>query len=207
MPFSQLMQTKIINEGWASFWHNRILRTLELSDEEFADFACLHSAVCSPGGTRINPYYVGLKVLEDIEERDGIDKLFEVRELESDVSFLRYYLTEELCTDLDLFLYELKDDEWRVTSKDWQDVVDTLTAQLGTQGHPHITADDADHRGRRELYLRHHFGGCQLDIPFAEQTLRHVYTLWGRPVHLETPVRGKRVLLTCDGERVTQQTL
>ena len=40
----------------------------------------------------------------------------EVRELENDISFLRNYLTEELCEELDLFVYQLVDEEeWTVT--------------------------------------------------------------------------------------------
>ena len=69
--FVPQMQTKIMNEGWASYWHMRIMRELDLTDEEFVEFGKLHSAVCTPGKTRINPYYVGLKIFEDIEKRFG----------------------------------------------------------------------------------------------------------------------------------------
>jgi len=127
--FVPQMQTKIMNEGWASFWHMRIMRELNLTDDEFVEFGRLHSSVCTPGRTHINPYYVGLKVLEDIERRFGREKVFEVREMENDVSFLRAYLTEELCRELDLFVYELEDGEegdWRVTDKQWERVRDAL---------------------------------------------------------------------------------
>src|SRR5262249_26994647 len=113
--FLPQLQTKCMNEGWASFWHSRILREMDLSDDEHLEFVRLHSGVLSPSprGRSINPYYVGFKIFEDIERRwngdltederrefrekndgaewphqgRGREKMFEVREVESDVSF------------------------------------------------------------------------------------------------------------------------
>src|SRR5699024_11770219 len=61
--------TKIMNEGWASYWHQTIMRDLALSEEETIEFAKLHAGVIQPSKTSMNPYYLGLKLLEDIEER------------------------------------------------------------------------------------------------------------------------------------------
>lgn len=116
------IQTKIMNEGWVSYWHSRIVREINLTDDEFVEFGRLHSSVCTPGRTRINPYYVGLKMFEDIEKRFGREKIFEVREMENDVSFIRSYLTEELCTELGLFVFALEEDEWVITEKAWERV-------------------------------------------------------------------------------------
>ncbi|MCA1558551.1 MAG: SpoVR family protein, partial [Acidobacteria bacterium] len=110
--FIPQMQTKVMNEGWASYWHSRIMRELDLPDKEHLEFAELHSGVVSPHMGQLNPYYLGYKIFEDIERRwdnpsagerekfgrggnQGREKIFEVREMESDVSFLRNYLTEE----------------------------------------------------------------------------------------------------------------
>ena len=68
--FLPQMQTKIMNEGWASLWHARIMRELDLTREEYIEFARLHAGVLSPSPRgRINPYYVGFKIFEDIERR------------------------------------------------------------------------------------------------------------------------------------------
>ena len=67
--FVPQLQTKIMNEGWASYWHTRILRELDLTDEEFVEFATLHANVVSPRKGSLNPYYVGFKIFEDIERR------------------------------------------------------------------------------------------------------------------------------------------
>jgi len=211
-----------------SFWHARIMRALGeqnvISDAETIEFAQLHSSVLSPSRTSLNPYYIGFKILEDIERRwdnptreererlgrqpgKGREKLFEVRELDNDVSFLRNYLTEDLVKDLDLYLYKKEGDEWVIVEKDWRKVRDTIVSNMTNFGYPYIVVDDGDYRGNRELYLKHMHEGQDLDMPYAEKTLQHIYHLWGRPVHLETVFDGKRILLSYDGERNSKSTL
>ncbi|MCA1612733.1 MAG: SpoVR family protein, partial [Acidobacteria bacterium] len=216
--FVPQMQTKVMNEGWASFWHARIMRELELTDTESLEFADLHSGVVSPQKGQLNPYYLGYKIFEDIERRwdnptkeerekfgrrpgGGREKIFEVRELDNDVSFLRNYLTEELCEELDLFVYELvEDEEWTVTEKRWERVRDQLVANMTNFGFPYIVVADGDYNGNRELYLKHQYEGAELDAPYARKVLEYVHALWGRPVHLETTVDGETVRLRFDGE-------
>ncbi len=216
--FVPQMQTKTMNEGWASFWHARIMREVELSDTELLEFAELHSGVVSPHKGQLNPYYLGYKIFEDIERRwneptaeerakfgrqggEGRAKIFEVRELDNDVSFLRNYLTEELCEELDLYVFELVDEEeWTVTEKRWERVRDQLVANMTNFGFPYIVVADGDYNGNRELYLKHQYEGAELDSNYARKVLEHVHTLWGRPVHLETTVDDERVRLHYDGE-------
>lgn len=64
---------------------------------------------------------------------------------------------------------------------------------------PYIVIEDADYRRNGELYLRHWFETMPLDLHYAERTLRYVYRLWGRPVHLETVVDDKGIVLSYDG--------
>lgn len=226
--FVPQMQTKVLNEGWASIWHSRIMRELAekgvITDAEMLEFAQLHSSVLSPSRTSLNPYYIGFKVLEDIERRwdnptpeererlgrrpgKGREKLFEVREMENDVSFLRSYLTEDLIKDLDLYLYKKEGDEWVIVEKDWRKVRDMIVANMTNFGYPYLVVDNGDYRGNRELYIKHMYEGQELDLNYAEKTLQHVYLIWGRPVHLETVYDNKRILLTYDGERNSKSTL
>jgi stage V sporulation protein R len=216
--FIPQMQTKTQNEGWASFWHSRIMRELDLPDSEHMEFAELHSGVVSPHKGQLNPYYLGYKIFEDIERRwdnptaeerekfgirpgSGREKLFEVRELDNDVSFLRNYLTEELCEELDLFVYELiEDEEWTITEKRWERVRDQLVANMTNFGFPYIEVADGDYNNNRELYLRHAYEGAELDGRYARKALEHVFALWGRPVHLETIVDDERVVMHYDGQ-------
>ena len=211
-----------------SIWHSRIMREMGdkglISDSETVEFAQLHSGVLTPSRTSLNPYYIGFKIFEDIErrwdnpsreEQDrlgrkpglGRQKIFEVRELDNDVSFLRNYLTEDLIKDLDLYLYKKEGDDWVIAEKNWEKVRDTIVGNMTNFGHPYLVVDNGDYKGNRELYLMHLFEGQELDLNYAEKTLQHVYILWGRPVHLETIFEGKRILLTYDGERNSKSSL
>lgn len=134
--FLPQMRTKIMNEGFASYWHEKILESLDLTSEEHWEFRRLHSSVLSPSGSKmqINPYYVGFQILKDIERRwdgkievgdeeetdwmgrpiarpsgEGRAKIFQVCEEDNDVTFLRKYLTEPLVKKLDLYTYKLEE--------------------------------------------------------------------------------------------------
>jgi stage V sporulation protein R len=222
--FVPQMRTKILNEGWASLWHSRILRELELPEDQYTEFARLHSSVAAPSRRSLNPYYVGLKMLELIEERwenpsaedrerlgmtggQGRAKIFEVRELESDLSFMRTYLTKDIVESLDLYIYAYEGGEWKVVEKNWERVRDQIVRSLTSYGIPYIAVEDGDHKRNRELYLKHYFDGDELDTRYTERTLHYVRQLWGRTVHLETVVDDKPVLFTYDGSRSSKATL
>jgi stage V sporulation protein R len=201
-----------------SFWHSRIMREMDLPDQDHLEFAELHAGVVSPHRNQLNPYYLGYKILEDIERRwdnptkeeqerfgrkpgEGRAKIFDVRELDNDVSFLRNYLTEELCEELDLFVFELVDDEdWTVMQKQWERVRDQLVSNMTNFGFPYIEVTDGDYNRNMELYLRHRFEGAELDVAYAKKVLENVHQLWGRPVHLETVVEEEATVLHFDGE-------
>ena len=81
--------TKILNEGWATYWHTRIMRALEMNTAEVLEFAKMHAGVLKVSRLQINPYRLGYFLLEDIERRWGAErsrKLFEVRETQNDIS-------------------------------------------------------------------------------------------------------------------------
>ncbi len=218
--FLPQMQTKILNEGWASFWHSRIMREMELSDSDYTAFAQMHSGVLAPSRMRINPYHLGYRILEDIERRwdnptdeqraqgwepgKGRKKIFEVREIESDLSLLRNYLTKDLVEDLDLYLYRKEGDEWVIVEKNWEKVRDGIVASMTNFGYPYIVVVDADFHGNTELLLKHQFEGQELDIPYAQKTLEHVQYIWSRPVHLDTILDEQAVRLSYNGEKHTR---
>jgi stage V sporulation protein R len=222
--FVPQMRTKILNEGWASLWHARILRELDLPTDEYTEFARLHSSVAAPSRRSLNPYYVGMKMLEQIERRwetpspedrdrlglkggGGRAKLFEVRELESDLSFMRTYLTKDLVEDLDLYIYQYDNGEWKIVEKQWERVRDQIVRGLTGYGIPYIVVEDGDYKRNRELYLKHCYEGDELDVRYTEKTLQYVHRLWGRTVHLETVVDDKPVLFTFDGTRNSKAAL
>ncbi|WP_028594184.1 SpoVR family protein [Paenibacillus assamensis] len=216
------METKIMNEGWASYWHQRIVRELDLTTEESFEYAKLNASVVQPSRNSLNPYYLGLKIFEDIEKRwdkptkeeqdrfgrkdgQGRAKIFEVRELDSDTSFIRNYLTKKLTDDLDLYVFEKKGVEWKITDKAWENVRDQLVYSRVNGGFPYIVVTDGDYQRSGELYVTHQYEGVELDLKYVERTLPYLFTLWGKSVHLETKVEEKGVLFTYDGKKVTRK--
>jgi stage V sporulation protein R len=74
-------------------------------------------------------------------------------------------------------------------------------------GQPYIVVEDGDYNRGRELYLKHCFEGQELDLGYAEKTLRQVQRIWGRPVHLETVIEEKPVVLSFDGEQSSSRAV
>jgi len=216
------LETKIMNEGWASYWHLRIMRELDLPEAEAVDFAKMHAGVVMPSRTSINPYHIGLAIWEDIvkrwdeptqEERErfhrnpneGKAKIFEVREMENDISFLRNYLTKDLVEKLDLYLYEKVGNEWRIVEKDWEKVRNQICAARTNGGIPLIEVDNGDFNRNGELYLKHAYENVELDIKYLEHTLPYLHQLWGRTCHLETVIEDRPAIFTYDGKKTTRK--
>ncbi len=201
------IETKIMNEGWATFWHQRIMRELPLTSEETIEYAKLNSAVVQPSRSSLNPYYLGLKIFEDIEKRWGRERMFDIREMDSDPSFLRNYLTKELTDELDLYVFEKKGPEWTITDKTWEHIRDQLVYSRVNGGFPYLVVTDGDWQRSGELYLAHRYEGIELDLKYVERTMPYVARLWGKPVHLETIVDGAGVLFSCDGKKTTRKSI
>ena len=217
------LETKILNEGWASYWHQRILREMDLTSGEAIEFAKLNAGVVQPSRTSINPYYLGLKMFEDIEERynnpteemirqgvkpgSGRQQIFEVREVESDISFLRNYLTKELVSREDMYLFQKQGKDYKVIDKEWTQVRDQLVNMRVNGGFPYLTVNDGDYMRNGELYLKHGYEDIELDMKYLEKVLPYIYQLWGRAVHLETVVEAKEVLFSYDGKGLHRKYL
>ena len=218
--FYPQFMTKIMNEGWASYWHAELFHHYGgVSPEEMINFAQLHSSVVNPGGRyAVNPYYLGYTILVDIEKRwdqfhqqgtsslTGRQKLFEVRRSEDDISFLRNYLTEELVEKLNLFSYGSncthtpgqhcpRCQDIVITSRERDAVIEALIAPRYNYGIPRIVVTEVVNN---KLYLedldRH---TTYLDRHFADQTLAYMAEIWKHPVALLTSdEQGKDVHLT-----------
>ncbi len=225
--FVPQIETKIMNEGWASFWHKRIVEALDLPQGLHLEFIIRHTQVLRPSPGGLNPYHVGMKIWEDIEKRwdhptaeeieefgprrkTGMEKLFEVREVERDASFLRRYLTEELIRELKLFEYKSRGNEQvvsRVADDDnWRQIRETLIQNVGTATIPVIKVEDSDYLNNRTLLLKHHHDGRDLQLEYAEKTLKYVQQLWDHDVVMETVIDGRNTLLTfSDGKFIIKK--
>lgn len=224
-------QTKVMNEGWASYWHAKMMTEGLLEPEEAIDYADHHSNIMGLQPGRVNPYKLGLALFRDIEERWnkgrfgkeyeecqnleekrrwdkglglGMEKIFEVRRIYNDVGFIDTFLTKEFCQEQKLFVFAERDmgsERWyEIVSRDFEEIKKALLFSLTNFGRPIIRVLDGNYRNRGELYLAHQHEGVDLDLEYAKATLVNLYTIWGRPVHVETNVKGQKMVLSYDGE-------
>jgi stage V sporulation protein R len=226
--FAPQAQTKIMNEGWASFWHSTIMTTRMLGPSEVVDYADHHSGTMATYPGRLNPYKLGIELLRDIEERWnkgqfgpewdecddyekrrtwdrqlglGRQKIFEVRKIHSDVTFIDTFLTIDFCKRHNLFSFKYNDanETYEIESREFKKIKERLLFSLTNFGQPVIRVTDGNYRNRGELYLQQEHFGIDLKIDLAQDTLRHLHRLWTRPVHLETVVDGRITLFSFDG--------
>jgi len=215
--FIPQIETKIMNEGWASYWHYHIMSNLDLPPDLRLEFMVHHNQVLQPHRGGVNPYHLGFAlwtyIYESVEgpgtpnhsrHTAGRDALFHARECERDSSFLRRFLDEKLMRRLGLFEYGSKKGEMVVTEvadeAGWEQIKQTLVGSVGMGSVPVIKVEDADFEGARTLLLTHSYDGRELDMENCEKTLAHAYRLWGRSVALRTVVAGKESLLAYDGD-------
>jgi stage V sporulation protein R len=233
--FAPQGMTKILNEGWASYWHSTIMTQKALSPSEVIDYADHHSGTMAMSGGRLNPYKLGIELLRDIEHRwdtgrfgkeweecDDVEKkrawdlklglgrkkIFEVRRIHNDITFIDTFLTPEFCVRHNLFTYAWQEQagQYYIESRDFEQVKQRLLFGLTNFGKPWIYVVDGNYRNRGELLLNHAFNGVELKMDQAADTLANIQHIWGRPVHLSTLVDGKPTTLSFDGTDHTIRT-
>jgi stage V sporulation protein R len=199
--FIPQIETKIMNEGWASYWHYNILKNLDLPQSLYLEFLQRHHLVICPQQGSINPYFVGFKMFEYLDKTYGKEKVLSIRADERDQSFLRRYLTRELCEEMHLFSYEAAAENLVVAEvaddQGWKLVRDHLVNSVGTSGIPVIQAKSVE---KGTLILEHDFDGRELELNYAQQTLKYTAALWGGKVVLHTKVDGRDKEIACTEE-------
>ncbi|MFW6202153.1 MAG: SpoVR family protein [Gemmatimonadota bacterium] len=212
-----------------SFWHSKIMTEKALDPSELIDYADHHSGTMATSPGRLNPYKLGLELWRDIEERwdkgrhgadweacddlearrrwdtgemKGREKIFEVRRHYNDTTFVDEFLTPDFVRRHGLFSYEYdrKTRQYVIDDRDFRAVKEKLLFQLTNFGQPRIEIVDANHLNRGELVLAHRYEGVPLRIGMARETLENIHWFWKRPVHLETYVDEKPVVMSYDGE-------
>lgn len=229
-------QTKILNEGWASFWHSRIMTTRALKDSEVIDYADHHSGVTAMQPGKINPYKVGIELLRDIEDRWnrgafgkeydecddyvqkgrwdkktglGRQKLFEVRRVCNDITFIDQYLTPEFCERFKLYTYQFnrRTNQHEIVDRDFKKIREKLLFGLSNMGQPFIYVVDGNYLNKGELLLLHKYQGVDLDARYAHETMKNIAAIWRRPVNVETEVDGQRKLFTFNNGEFSEKFL
>jgi stage V sporulation protein R len=211
-----------------SYWHSTIMTQNALQPWECIDYADHHSGTMATYGARLNPYKLGIELLRDIEHRwntgkfgkeyDDCDdlekrrqwdkklglgrkKIFEVRRVHNDITFIDTFLTPEFCEQHKLFAYAFQDQsgQYVIESRTFQQVKQRLLYSLTNFGKPWIYVVDGNYRNRGELLLKHEHNGVDLKLDQAADTLANIQFIWSRPVHLQTLVDGKPTVLSFDG--------
>lgn len=211
-----------------SYWHSTIMTQKALSPSELIDYADHHSGTMAMSRTRLNPYKLGIELLRDIEFRwntgrfgkeweecDDVEKkrtwdkqlglgrkkIYEVRRIHNDITFIDTFLTPEFCVQHNFFSYAFQEQagQYYIESRDFEKIKQRLLFSLTNFGKPWIYVVDGNHRNRGELLLKHHHSGVDLKLDQAADTLANVQFVWGRPVHLSTMVDGKLTTLSFDG--------
>ncbi|MFW5653958.1 MAG: SpoVR family protein [Planctomycetota bacterium] len=225
--FAPQAMTKIMNEGWATYWHSKIMTNHLLEASEVIDYAEQHSGVVFMQAGGFNPYKIGVEIFKDIERRwdrgqhgpawealegigereawddgsrEGRDKMFQVRRIYNDVNFVEEYLTDELIHKLKLYHYrrDPRTGQMVIASRDPHVVRQTMLYRISNMGQPFMYVADANYNNRGELYLAHQWNGLEVDASKAREVLRNMVKLWGRPVHLQMRIQDEMCLLTFD---------
>ena len=192
--FYPVFACQIMNEGWASYWHARLLREADfLPQPLYLSAIKAHSDVVRPFASgqetalAINPYHLGFTIWERIIEKHGIERAREVRRDEDDFGFVRNWLDEELAREAGLFVYETRPgDEIRVASKDITAIREAILGPKFNFGSPRVAAVELKHDGSLGLAHDHASDGRGLDVTRAKRVLDYVHRVWRRPVRLVT---------------------
>jgi stage V sporulation protein R len=227
--FAPQGQTKIMNEGWASFWHSTIMIRDGVTSADIINYADHHSGTLASSPTQLNPYKVGIELFRDIEDRWnrgafgreydecddagerrrwdkrvglGREKIFEVRRIHNDLTFIDEFLTLDFVRQHKLFRfgYNATSEAYEIESREFPKVKQQLLASLTNRGRPIIAVVDGNYKNRGELFLKHDYSGVELQLEAAADTLENLERLWNRPVHIETVIEGRSTVLSYDGK-------
>jgi stage V sporulation protein R len=227
--FAPQAQTKIMNEGWASYWHSTIMIRQGLAPHEVINYCDHHSGTMASSPTQLNPYKVGIELFRNIEDRWnrgafgreyddcdddaerrswntdaglGREKIFEVRRIHNDLTFIDEFLTLDFVRQYKLFRfgYNPSSEAYEIESREFPKIKQQLLQSLTNRGQPIIRVVDGNYKNRGELYLTHEFSGVELQMQYAADTLENLYRLWSRPVHLETVLEDAQGVLSFDGD-------
>jgi len=203
--FYPVFACQIMNEGWASYWHARLLREADfLPQNEYLDAIKTHSDVVRPHAAEqqaslvVNPYHLGFSIWESIVEEHGLERAFQIRAEDDDFSFIRNNLSQELADELKLFRFEHSADGGvRVLEHDINALRETILAPKYNFGAPAVLTKHVGHDGSLELYHENDTDGRGLDVDRAERVLDYIHKVWRRPIALETvDTEGRARVLT-----------
>ncbi|MGZ3726364.1 MAG: SpoVR family protein [Pseudobdellovibrio sp.] len=234
--FAPQGMTKTLNEGWASYWHSHMMTRYILNDSEIIDFADHHAGTMFMQTGGYNPYKVGIELFRDIEERWnkgqfgreweacddvrerknwnkktnlGREKIFEIRKIYNDVTFIDEFLTEDFCVRNKMFVYKLNKETGRfdVDTRDFKAIKAQLLFQMTNFGQPIIKIEDANFENNGELLLHHVHEGLDLQPNYMDATMQNLFKIWKKPINLITLMDSEPQLFRFNGSEYTKHSL
>lgn len=214
--FQPQIRTKIMNEGWASYWHETLyMQDNRISGHEI-DFARVNAGVTAMPRVGLNPYALGMRMfyyLEDVgdkgkfsydfqrikdankrkeydrETRKGKDFIFKIRENFSDFTFLHTFVDQDFMTKNDLFVAGKRLNEQKMVWEYYvksKSVKDYRKMLMDSLYHPPHIEVDKEKTTNGTLYLNHRFEEKPLVKDYIANTMLGIEYLWGNQVKLET---------------------
>jgi stage V sporulation protein R len=192
--FYPVFACQIMNEGWASYWHARLLREADfLPQSAYVDAIKCHSDVVRPtaSGENValstNPYHLGFSIWEKLVEQHGLDHARKIMCEDDDFSFIRNHLTQEIASELQLFRFRgPASGTLTVQENDLSALHDALLAPKYGFGAPTVSASRIHVDGKLELVHDHITDGRGLDPDRGRKVLEYIARVWRRPVTVVT---------------------
>lgn len=228
--FGPQMRSKIINEGWASYWHDELFRKDDRIKGHESAYAKLNAGVTSISRIGLNPYAIGLRLIQHIEQladkgkmeyyfqktkvisereeynknvRKGRETIFSLRKNFSDFTLINTFVSQDFCDEHNLFVVGQRQNKQKGTTEYYvksRKAADYKQMLISSLIHPVSISIDHAKTNDNNLYLSHLFEGKQLFAAYIPGTLLAIEYLWGGQVQLETTEITKKQSLTQNGK-------
>jgi len=212
--FQPQIRTKILNEGWASYWHEELFLQDDRIRGHEVDFALVNAKVTSMPRVGLNPYALGMRLFSHLEEmankgrisldffmvkdqvsrrqfdtniEKGRDFIFSIRENFADSMFVNTFIDQDFVDRHKLFVAGKRLNKERMT---WQYYVKSRKAEdykkmiLDSLYHPPSVRIKV--KEDNTLHLDHLFEGRPLVQDYIKGALLGVEYLWDGQVFLDT---------------------
>ena len=212
--FQPQIRTKILNEGWASYWHEQLFLGDDRIKGHEVDFAIVNAKVTSMPRVGLNPYALGMRLFQYLEQQaekgrtgleyfqtadqhqrhqfdratgQGREYIFHIRENYCDSMFINSFLDQDFVDQHRLFVVGKRMNKERMT---WQYYVRSRKAvdykQMVAESLYHPPRLGVTIAENNVLVLNHEFEGKPLVRDFIQGVMLGVEFLWGDEVHLYT---------------------
>lgn len=214
--FEPQIRTKIINEGWASYWHDTLFRQDKHICGHEVEYARINAYVTSVSRAGLNPYAIGLRLVQHVEDiankgkmdyrfqrlldsdsRDSYDQntcrgkeaIFALRRNFSDFMLIKTFTSQDFVDEHDLFVLGKKFDAQRQVHQYYiksRRAEDYQQMLIESLYHPPHITVDMQGTTDENIRLTHHFEGKELIRDFIGNTMLGIEFLWGGSVELDT---------------------